>query len=77
MSILISLYILLLIVLKNFDLLSLGANKNNILMLDSKGVIKPSRGNLTEQKAFFANEVENQLNGLLAEALLKFRHKAD
>jgi len=37
---------------------SLGASKRNILMLDSKGVIKPSRGNLTEQKAFFANEVE-------------------
>ncbi len=37
---------------------SLGAKKENIMMLDSKGVIKPSRGNLTEQKAFFANEVE-------------------
>ncbi len=42
---------------------SLGANKNNILMLDSKGVIKPSRGNLTEQKAFFANEVEETTLG--------------
>ena len=37
---------------------SLGAKLENILMLDSKGVIKPSRGNLTEQKAYFANEVE-------------------
>ncbi len=37
---------------------SLGAKRENIMMLDSKGVIKPSRGNLTEQKAFFANEVE-------------------
>ena len=37
--------------------ISLGAKKENILMLDSKGVIKPSRGNLTEQKAYFANEV--------------------
>ncbi len=37
---------------------SLGANLENILMLDSKGVIKPSRGGLTEQKAYFANEVE-------------------
>ncbi len=37
---------------------SLGAKKENVMMLDSKGVIKPSRGNLTEQKAFFANEVE-------------------
>jgi len=42
---------------------SLGANKNNILMLDSKGVIKPSRGDLTEQKAFFANEVEETTLG--------------
>lgn len=37
---------------------SLGANLENILMLDSKGVIKPSREGLTEQKAYFANEVE-------------------
>ncbi len=36
---------------------ALGAKTENIMMLDSKGVIKPSRGNLTEQKAFFANEV--------------------
>ena len=39
---------------------SLGAKRENILMLDSKGVIKPSRGNLTEQKAYFANEVEER-----------------
>ena len=37
---------------------ALGADVKNIMMLDSKGVIKPSRGNLTKQKAFFANEVE-------------------
>lgn len=37
--------------------ISLGAKKENILMVDSKGVIKPSRGNLTEQKLYFANEV--------------------
>ena len=45
---------------------SLGAKRENILMLDSKGVIKPSRGNLTEQKAYFANEVEAST---LAEAI--------
>lgn len=38
--------------------IALGAKKENIVMLDSKGVIKPSRGNLSEQKAYFANEVE-------------------
>ena len=42
--------------------ISLGAKKENILMLDSKGVIKPSRGNLTEQKEYFANEVANKIN---------------
>lgn len=46
--------------------ISLGAKKSNILMLDSKGVIKPSRGELTETKAFFANEVEQTT---LAEAI--------
>jgi malate dehydrogenase (oxaloacetate-decarboxylating)(NADP+) len=38
---------------------SLGAKKENIVMLDSQGVIKPSRGNLSEEKAYFANEVES------------------
>ena len=33
---------------------SLGARRENILMLDSKGVITDDRPNLTEQKAFFA-----------------------
>lgn len=37
---------------------ALGAKKENIMMLDSKGVIKPSRGNLTPEKEYFANEVE-------------------
>lgn len=37
---------------------ALGADKANIMMLDSKGVIKPSRGELSEQKLYFANEVE-------------------
>lgn len=38
--------------------IALGAKKENVVMLDSKGVIKPSRGALSEQKAYFANEVE-------------------
>ncbi len=35
---------------------SLGAKKENILMLDSKGVITSDRPNLTEDKKFFATE---------------------
>lgn len=35
---------------------SLGARRENILMLDSKGVITSDRPNLTEQKAFFATD---------------------
>lgn len=35
---------------------SLGARKENILMLDSKGVITSDRENLTEQKRFFATD---------------------
>ena len=37
---------------------SLGVKREHIIMCDSKGVIKPSRGNLPPQKALFANEVE-------------------
>lgn len=36
--------------------LALGAKKENVVMLDSKGVIKNSRGNLTAEKALFAND---------------------
>ncbi len=36
--------------------LSLGAKKSNIIMLDSKGVIRKDRDNLTKEKAFFASE---------------------
>ena len=36
--------------------MALGARKENILMLDSKGVITADRENLTEQKRFFATE---------------------
>lgn len=36
----------------------LGVLPENIIMIDSKGVIKPSRGNLDKQKALFANEVD-------------------
>ena len=36
--------------------MALGARKENILMLDSKGVITSDRTNLTEQKAFFATD---------------------
>ncbi|UTW63467.1 NADP-dependent malic enzyme [bacterium SCSIO 12741] len=37
---------------------ALGAKKENIIMCDSKGVIKSSRGNLDQYKSLFANEVE-------------------
>ena len=36
--------------------LSLGAKKSNIIMLDSKGVIRKDRDNLTKEKAFFASD---------------------
>jgi len=36
--------------------MALGARKENILMLDSKGVITSDRDNLNEQKRFFATE---------------------
>lgn len=36
--------------------LSLGAKKSNIIMLDSKGVIRKDRDNLTKEKVFFASE---------------------
>ena len=36
--------------------MALGAQRENILMLDSKGVITSDRPNLTEQKKFFATE---------------------
>lgn len=36
--------------------LSLGARKENVLMLDSKGVITSDRENLTENKRFFATD---------------------
>lgn len=36
--------------------LALGAKKENVLMLDSRGVITSDRPNLTEQKAFFATD---------------------
>src|SRR5574344_218667 len=36
--------------------MSLGAKRENILMLDSKGVITSDRENLTEQKKFFATD---------------------
>lgn len=38
--------------------LSLGAKKENIIMCDSKGVIRKDRENLTEQKAEFATAVD-------------------
>lgn len=37
---------------------SLGVLKENIVMLDSKGVLKPSRQDLDENKAFFSNDVK-------------------
>ena len=46
---------------------SLGVRKENIIMVDSKGVIKPSREKLSESKKFFANEVKAST---LAEALV-------
>ena len=36
--------------------MALGARKENILMLDSKGVITSDRDNLNEQKRFFATD---------------------
>ncbi|MBD77874.1 MAG: NADP-dependent malic enzyme [Crocinitomicaceae bacterium] len=47
--------------------LALGAKRENIIMCDSKGVIKPSRGNLDQYKSLFANEVEPNT---LAEAMV-------
>ncbi|MEQ8580316.1 MAG: NADP-dependent malic enzyme [Marinoscillum sp.] len=38
---------------------SLGARKENILMTDSKGVVKKSRGNLDESKARYATDRED------------------
>ncbi len=38
--------------------LSLGAKKENIIMCDSKGVIRKDRENLTEQKAEFATDTD-------------------
>ncbi|MGB1306246.1 MAG: NADP-dependent malic enzyme [Flavobacteriales bacterium] len=48
--------------------LSLGAKKSNIIMLDSKGVIRKDRDNLTKEKAFFAsdrnlNTIDEAMNG--------------
>ena len=49
--------------------MALGAKKENIVMLDSKGVITKDRPNLTEQKALFATErkdihtLEEAING--------------
>ena len=37
---------------------SLGAQKKNIVMLDSKGVIRKNRENLSESKAMFATDLE-------------------
>jgi malate dehydrogenase (oxaloacetate-decarboxylating)(NADP+) len=39
--------------------LALGAKKENILMLDSKGVITVNRKDLDEQKKFFATKIKN------------------
>ena len=46
--------------------MALGAKKENIVMLDSKGVITSDRTNLTEQKKFFAPDPHH--NHTLAEA---------
>ena len=46
---------------------ALGAKRENIIMCDSKGVIKPSRGNLEQYKSLFANEVKPNT---LAEAMV-------
>lgn len=48
--------------------LALGVKKENLLMLDSKGVITTDRENLTEEKAFFArktklNTIEEAIKG--------------
>ena len=48
--------------------LSLGAKKSNIIMLDSKGVIRKDRDNLTKEKTFFAsdrnlNTIDEAMNG--------------
>lgn len=48
--------------------LALGVKKENLLMLDSKGVITTDRENLTEEKAFFArktklNTIEDAVKG--------------
>ena len=49
--------------------MALGAKKDNIVMLDSKGVITSDRTNLTEQKKFFATDrrdihtLEEAVNG--------------
>ncbi len=46
---------------------ALGAKRENIIMCDSKGVIKPSRGNLDQYKSLFANEVRSNT---LSEAMV-------
>lgn len=46
--------------------LALGAKKENMLMLDSKGVISTKRDNLDDQKQFFASKTELET---LAEAM--------
>lgn len=46
---------------------SLGVRPSNIIMVDSKGVIKPSRKNIDDSKKMFANEVKANT---LAEALV-------
>lgn len=38
--------------------LELGAKRENVIMCDSKGVIRKNRGNLTSQKAEFATDLE-------------------
>ena len=48
--------------------LSLGAKKSNIIMLDSKGVIRKDKDHLTKEKAFFAsdrnlNTLDEAMNG--------------
>lgn len=47
---------------------SLGVNKDNLIMLDSKGVIRKDRGEMEENKLFFAtsqdfHQLEDALNG--------------
>ena len=36
--------------------INMGARRENIIMCDSKGVIKPSRGNLDQYKSLFISE---------------------